>query len=65
MNRVAAMPEVIPHHDQALHVLAVALTQGLTSSVSRSDRFACSHCSNWSRTSRTLDPFAVTGFTRW
>ena len=29
MNRVAAMPEVVADQDEALHVLAVALPQGL------------------------------------
>ena len=47
-------PEVIPHHDDALDVVAVALPEGTCQVRVCSVRWAWSHCSNWSRTMTTL-----------
>ncbi len=47
-------PEVVPHHDEALHAAAVALPQGLRPARFPASRLACSHCSNWSSTISTF-----------
>ena len=52
-------PEVVPHQHHTLHSSAVAVPQRLHQLRVLLARLACSHCSNWSSTTRTFLPRGI------